>query len=158
MYKDQFALDTWTVRTAFQDVAMLLEDAGEGFAVCEQYAKAFEEGDAEDSNDEEANCRKVMGVSKGEKKLKVAGASERKPDAPSHGKYVPHLYNEKRLAFIAASEKPRKEAQALWLASSECHNLLAPLAVGELIRRRFVPKGTTSNPFTAKATAALGGA
>ena len=156
MYKDQFALDTWTVCKAFQDVAMLLEDAGEGFAVREQYAKAFEEGDAEDSNDEEAKCRKVVGVSKGKKK--VAGASETKPDAPSHGKYLPHLYNEKRLAFIAASEKPRKEAQALWLASSECHNLLAPLSVGELIRRRFAPKGTTSNPFTAKATAALGGA
>ena len=85
--------------------------------MCEQYAKAFEEGDAEDSNDEEANCRKVVGVGKGKKKLKVAGASETKPDAPSHGKYLPYLYNEKRLAFIVRNPE-RKPRRFGWLPLS----------------------------------------
>ena len=40
-----------------------------------------------------------------------------------------------------------KTACDLWNSSTEKKNYLKNMSVGELKRRRFVPKGTTENPF-----------
>ena len=79
------------------------------------------------------------------KKGKVAGE---KPSTSTT--YTPHKYNEKRLEYIQKMRddgSTYSEAVSSWNSSPERGNMLKCLSVGELIRRRFVPKGSTTNPW-----------
>ena len=85
-------------------------------------------------------------------KLKDPGRSDIR-----QGSYSPKVYSDRATAFIKCKRKDgatNSEAQEMWLQSHERATMLANLSVGELKRRRFVPKGTVENPFAAK----LGGA
>ena len=64
--------------------------------------------------------------------------------------YSPHLYGEKRKAYIEACGKSYREACRDWADSMERAAILATLEVSELKRRRFVSKGCTENPFKVK--------
>lgn len=50
-------------------------------------------------------------------------------------------------AAINGTDATRKDAMKSWQTSAKRAGLLAGLSVSELKRRKFVPKGTTSNPF-----------
>ena len=68
-------------------------------------------------------------------------------DSKSLQKYSPHLYAEQRKIFIGASGKTYKEACEAWKTSAERSKLLSQVSLGELKRRKFVPKGCQENPF-----------
>ena len=63
--------------------------------------------------------------------------------------YVPNLYGEKRLMYIATHAPPygNKEACKMWNSSLQKARLLAGVSLRELKKRKFVPKDTTENPF-----------
>ena len=67
--------------------------------------------------------------------------------ARESAKYSPHLYAQKRMIFIQASGLGLKEGSAAWNASSERAALLSTVPLGELKRRKFVPRGCQENPF-----------
>lgn len=50
-------------------------------------------------------------------------------------------------AAINGTNATRKDAKHSWQTSAKRASLLADLSVSELKRRKFVPKGTTTNPF-----------
>ena len=55
-----------------------------------------------------------------------------------------------RLEFVNKLKEEgtsHRDACDRWHSSEQKKHLLKDLSVSELIRRRFVPKGTTSNPF-----------
>ncbi|CAE7201696.1 unnamed protein product [Symbiodinium sp. CCMP2592] len=63
--------------------------------------------------------------------------------------YVPNLYGEKRLTYIAthAPQHGNKEAANMWNSSLQKARLLAGVSLRELKKRKFVPKEATENPF-----------
>lgn len=80
------------------------------------------------------------------------------PDA-IHGKclaYQPGTYNETRKSFLDEWKKKSKEtglkpthaaAVEAWDTSLKRALMLCDLSVGELKKRRFIPKGCSTNPF-----------
>ena len=89
------------------------------------------------------------------KKLKTAKPSKTTKKIPKEkpaasGGYQPHKFNEERLKYIQqlkSSGCSHSDALGKWQESSERAALLRGLSVSELIRRRFVPKGTKTNPW-----------
>lgn len=83
------------------------------------------------------------------KKKRIAKVGPKKL-CTGESKYVPMEYREKRFSFI---QKLRDggtsfaDARQQWDESGTKKELLAGVPVGELIRRRFVPKGTKENPW-----------
>lgn len=79
----------------------------------------------------------------------IESSDEEKPN--SEGGYKPHQYQQLRSAYINRLRTEEKlsfsEGKKRWDSSSEKRAQLAPLSVGELIKRRFVPKGTKKNPW-----------
>lgn len=66
------------------------------------------------------------------------------------GAYEPHVYKEERSNYIEAQKNkriPYAVACTAWNLSPEKAKLLAGVPVPELVRRRFVPKGSTTNPW-----------
>ena len=64
--------------------------------------------------------------------------------------YTPHIYAEKRKAFLLEAQQKglgAGEARAAWNESREKALLLCDVSIPELKRRKFVPKGCTENPF-----------
>ena len=61
--------------------------------------------------------------------------------------YKPHLYNEKRQIFLAASNLPYKEAVQAWNGSEERRVLLSGLSLRELKNCKFVRKTCNVHPF-----------
>ena len=63
-------------------------------------------------------------------------------------------YNHHRMTFINQMKKQRgmscADAQEAWNSSKEKYSLLGGLSVGELKKRRFLPKGSTENPWAPK--------
>ena len=64
--------------------------------------------------------------------------------------YEPHVYKERRAKYIE-DQKAKGCTHAMactaWNLCPEKTNLLAGLSVSELVRRRFLPKGSTKNPW-----------
>jgi hypothetical protein len=64
--------------------------------------------------------------------------------------YVPKEYSSQKAAFIRKLKDEgvaNSEATQKWNESTLKKDLLSSLPVGELIRRRFCPKGTKTNPW-----------
>ncbi len=63
-------------------------------------------------------------------------------------------YNHHRMTFINQMKKQHgmsfADAQEAWNSSKEKYSLLGGLSVGELKKRRFLPKGSTENPWAPK--------
>lgn len=57
--------------------------------------------------------------------------------------------------LLSEWEMSRSEARESWLASLRRAKLLKDLSVAELVKRRFVKPGTTSNPFAAQVAKSL---
>ena len=67
------------------------------------------------------------------------------------GAYTPHDYKEQRAKFIGEQRAKGisfSVANAAWNLSREKAHLLAKVPVNELIRRRFLPKGSKANPWS----------
>ena len=95
------------------------------------------------------NSKEVKGLKK-----RKGNQDEQAPETPANVKYTPHLYAERRVHFIhqaRADGMSLKEAQEAWHESDVKAAMLSTLSLPELKRRRFVPKGVTSNPFVARA-------
>lgn len=94
-------------------------------------------------------------TSKGKSKTLIPPACE-VPSKPNKrllecGAYTPHAYNEQRTSFIGeqrAKGLSYAVANAAWNLSREKAHLLAKVPVNELIRRRFLPKGSKANPWS----------
>lgn len=86
--------------------------------------------------------------SKGNKKKPVAKAVSQTYEAgkflQAQQDYVKQVMDQ---AAINGTNATRKDAMKSWQTSAKRAGLLAGLSVSELKRRKFVPKGTTSNPF-----------
>lgn len=93
------------------------------------------------------------------KKSKTEKGSKTGPGAKTRSKevvsgssdavYTPKEYSAKRCEFIRELKDggmSHFDANQKWNESSLKKELLSTLSVGELIRRRFVPKGTENNP------------
>ncbi|CAE7946945.1 unnamed protein product [Symbiodinium sp. KB8] len=76
--------------------------------------------------------------------------------------YVPNLYGEKRLTYIAthAPQHGSKEAAKMWNSSLQKARLLAGVSLRELKKRKFVDKNCSTNPYkeVVRKQAKLGGA
>ena len=121
------------------------------FPLNAQYKGALtaEEDNADDDQDDAASperkpkATRAKPVSKQVLKKKRCQASA----ACVASAYKPHLYNEKRKIFLAASSLPYKEAVQAWNGSEERRVLLSGLSLRELKKRKFVPKTCNVNPF-----------
>ena len=140
-------------------------------AVSDQYVAAFDDEDlAAEEDDRGASLQAASGslreflgrarkprVCKASKKRKGSAASRKKRAATKGVRGSD--YSGQRQAFLDASKKDgltSKQANAAWLTSPDRASLLATMSLSELKRRRFVPKGSTGNPF-AVCVADLGG-
>ena len=128
------------------------------FPVSAQYVRALRDVDHGELAEEIVSApaskpkqAKGRGRCKGRKAAPRRVQKKVKPatdEAPSDSSaYVPHLYGEKRMLFIASNDLPHAAASKAWLHSQERKTLLSKLSVKELLRRRFVPPGTRVNPF-----------
>ena len=121
------------------------------FPLSAQYkgALAGEEDNADDDQDDAASperkpkAKQTKPVAKQALKEKKCQASA----ACTASAYKPHLYNEKRNIFLAASNLPYKEAVQAWNGSEERREFLSGLNLRELKKRKFVPKTCNVNPF-----------
>ena len=143
-------------------------------AVSEQYVAAFDDDEVEDEDGRGASLQvgansgslrgflgqrraRKPGVRKALKKCKGSAASKKKRGA-TKGVGKPN-YSRQRQAFLDASKKEgltSKQANSAWLISPDRASLMATMSLSELKRRRFVPPGSTVNPFAAS-VADLGG-
>lgn len=73
-----------------------------------------------------------------------------------HSAYQPGKYNEARKSFLDQLKKESKEnglkltyakACETWNSSLKRAHMLCGVSVSELKKRRFIPKGCTTNPF-----------
>lgn len=146
-------------------VLKTLEKIGAGassmapFALQEQYVPAVlkakgGEGDGESSDSDKENQKPPP-----KKKQKKPKAASKKPSEPKKKEpSVEHEestwnYNSIRSEFITKARtvgKTYKEAKTLWEDSMEKAQYLAPVSVGELKKRRFLPAGSTENPWHQK--------
>ena len=118
------------------------------FALQEQYVKAVKAKKAEEAakgceseseNDDEEH----------EKKKTTKNPKSKNDQVESSWKY-----NAIRKAFIEEAKKQHKvgfqKAKEMWDSSQQKRELLAPLTVAELRRRKFIAKECTENPWAAK--------
>ena len=127
------------------------------FAIHEQYVPqvkarklAAENGDGGES-DGEGDGPAVPKSSKKQVSLKNApdnsleGDGDQKSGAWEYGKMRREWIRGKMIEGFS-----HKEASNLWDESKEKATLLAPVSLGELKRRKFLPKGSDSNPWHKK--------
>ncbi|CAE7256761.1 unnamed protein product [Symbiodinium sp. CCMP2592] len=163
----------------FADLATWLPEPSKGFPLSSQYAGAFDAEDVdgihEPPEDHEPKPKKAgnkkatkpkskAGSKKAGPKSKAgsketgpeskAGSQETEPeteelDPDLYDQYVPNLYGEKRLTYIAthAPQHGNKEAANMWNSSLQKARMLAGVSLRELKKRKFVPKEATENPF-----------
>ena len=94
--------------------------------------------------------------SKAKKKSKTLGVPASAPANVKKrqldcGPYTPHAYKEQRAKFIEeqrAKGTSYSVANCAWNLSREKAHLLCKVPVTELVRRRFLPKGSKSNPWS----------
>lgn len=138
------------------------------FKIKETYKTAWEARAAADEHEHESEkpTIKNKGKSVKSKKPKILKGKKSKtlvPSGPSSSlpkkranveagsAYEPHVYREQRDKFIAAAREKGSSytmANTAWCLSTEKAALLCGLSVNELIRRRFLPAGSTSNPWS----------
>ena len=87
-------------------------------------------------------------------------------DGSSDSIYKAGKYNEDRLQFVEdfmanakkeGASATRAAAHAAWNSSLKRAQLLAGLSMSELKRRRFIPSGSSENPFKAIVEASAAG-
>ena len=116
------------------------------FALREQYKAAW----TEKAQESEPSTKKRKTTTEKKNKNKQAPSSCSKADTAGVGSYTPQVYGSMRLEFVNKLKEEgmsHRDACDRWHSSEQKKHLLKDLSVSELIRRRFVPKGTTSNPF-----------
>ena len=129
------------------------------FALQEQYVPAVLAGKGGESDDESSDGDKENKKAPPKKKQKKQKAASKKPSKPKNNE--PRVqqeestwnYNSIRSEFITKARiggKTYKEAKNLWDDSMEKARYLAPVGVGELKKRRFLPVGSTLNPWHQK--------
>ena len=142
----------------------------EAFPACLQYKASRDADDgAEDPEDPvKKKKKKQKGKKKAPKKkrvhiqeVKAATADEANQGNKTPGQkrehtfgdYKPETYKKARLKYIEDRRSSTgcsfQEASDAWGGSDDKKNLLCKMPVGELIRRRFIPKGSTENPWAA---------
>ena len=134
----------------------------EAFAVSKQYKSARNADDEEGAVDEEPVKVNKKKKKKGKKpkKMRVQIREDQKAEPKASGKkreqmygeYKPESYKKARVDFIKERRDQGdsfKDASDAWNESSMKAQLLCQMPVAELVRRRFVEKGTTSNPWAA---------
>ena len=145
-------------------------------SVSAQYVKAMADA-VEDAEDEEKppapaparTARRSLAALLSQKAPETSAESATEGPGPSKRKapsdkhvdvgdsehaYKPQHFQQKRQIFVAsamADGMSYNEARSAWTGSVERARLLASVPLGELKRRRFVPKGATCNPFLAVA-------
>ena len=72
------------------------------------------------------------------------------PEVPKETGWDYSVVRKKFLAARKAEGKKYVEAVKLWDESMEKANYLGPCSVGELKKRRFLPPGSTDNPWFKK--------
>lgn len=115
-----------------------------------QYAGAFAPEDDDDEPDEAPKAKKPKkGANSKVKKLKSKPAETEDLDPDLIEAYVPNLYGEKRLTYIAthAPQYGNKEACRMWNSSLQKARLLAGVSLKELKKRKFVDKNCSTNPY-----------
>ena len=131
----------WAARAADE-----LGDDGEG-ADDEKPVVEPKAGKAKSKKKGKAKKQKKKNKSK---TLIASGPPNSKKRVATNSTYQPHVYREERGKFIeAAREKGMSytTANMAWNLSKEKAALLGGLSVPELVRRRFLPAGSTSNPW-----------
>lgn len=133
------------------------------FKISDTYKAAWEAracaSEGEGENEEKPRIKskarpkkpKKKGQPKKSKTLKPSGPSIPKKRVASDSTYQPHVYREQRGKFITASREKGMSyttANMAWNLSKEKAALLSGLEVNELIRRRFLPAGSVSNPWS----------
>lgn len=107
--------------------------------VCEAAQKAGITGESEEERDEKD----------ADGKAKESGTKRRAPESKSDWNYNHH-----RMTFINQMKSQHgmsfADAQKAWNSSKEKYSLLGGLSVGELKKRKFLPKGSTENPWAPK--------
>ena len=138
---------------------MLSTRAPDPIAVSKQYRAAFddqEEDPVQSSTCASTGLRKgaFLGFLKGPRAdvSRSRGRLQFKRPTKASGSegYTPHLYAEKRKAFLQEAQQKglgAGEARAAWNESREKALLLCDVPIPELKRRKFVAKGCTENPF-----------
>lgn len=124
--------------------------AGKAFPAHAQYKQALKAvGDRADSPADDDVCSDGDSTRPARKKSDVQKAGKPKSKANDDGE--PWKYQEIRSAFIKSLRAEKtisyKEATDAWDASDKKRELLGPLPLPELKRRRFVAKSATENPW-----------
>ena len=137
------------------------------FKICETYKSAWESRAAEAGHDGEgqdeeekppvvkpearkSKAKKKSGKAKKSKNLISCEPKNLKKRTYSGSAYQPHVYREEKGKFIVAARDKGvsyTNANMAWNLSKEKAALLGGLSVPELVRRRFLPKGSASNPW-----------
>ena len=128
--------------------------APEPFALQNQYVPAVlaaraQDGD-DDADDESDDGDRKAPPKKPKSKTKQSKAPKRKAEPKPGSEWK---YGSIRTGFIGARKAEGctyAEAQRLWDESSEKASYLAPVSLGELKKRKFLPSGATSNPWFEK--------
>ena len=121
------------------------------FPLMEQYKKTWEKRaavDAMEAEDPEPPLKKKKIEKKGN--APASSSSEKKGTMGAYS--PPHSYSRKRNEYMEKlKEGPsHAEASSRWHESNDKKLLLKDVSLSELIRRRFVPSGATSNPFAVR--------
>lgn len=118
----------------------------EAFPLKSQYVPVVREAAQKagiNDEDEEEHDEKDDG------KAKESGAKRKVDESKSDWNYNHH-----RMTFINQMKSQHgmsfADAQKAWNSSKEKYSLLGGLSVGELKKRRFLPKGSTENPWAPK--------
>lgn len=133
------------------------------FPLHSQYVPAVLAGRGGDDKNEDSDVEgdsKSPKAKKKKKKDKNKKGGRKPPQKKQKGGLVQEevvektwCYNSIRNEFIQnlrSSGKTFKESTDLWDLSLEKAKYLAPVSVGELKKRRFLPKGSTTNPWFEK--------
>lgn len=114
------------------------------FALSEQYKSTWKKRKADEAVEPKPKAASKV------KKPSSSSSNTGTSSCGSSGVYTPQLFAAMRVEYMNKLKEGRlshREASQKWQDSEEKKNLLKDLPVSELIRRRFVPKGTTTNPF-----------
>ena len=124
------------------------------FPIHSQYVPAvLGARDVGQGSESEKECEPKKNPKKQKKKKTPAKKKEKKGSDPVHSEDQPKSewqYRSIRMKYIEnlrAEGKSFDEASKLWNDSAEKAAYLAPVSVGELKKRRFLPKGATRNPW-----------
>ena len=136
---------------------MVSPPVSEPFAINRQYKVNMLDEPDEGTGDQNLDTGTVEPAVKRRKKASKPGPPAKPaPEQVSEScdaanGYAPKDYTVKKSAFIRKLKDEEgishSEATKRWDESPLKKELLSTLSVGELIRRRFVPKGTKENPW-----------